>query len=301
MSELKPWPGVCGSARPVHAGSIRPGEGEGMRHFARQGELFNRDKVQESVDILRYLEPGGQYAPKDIPAHDGYRLAFSGGKDSVVIKQLAIEAGVKFTAHYNLTTLDPPELVRFIRKYHREVIVEPPAQSFRSICINKRAMLPTRQMRFCCEALKEKNPPRSAVITGIRAAESGNRAKNRDIFEFSYNDPVTVFINPIFRWLERDVWGFIHDRNLPYCELYDQGWTRVGCLFCPMAGTRRKTDAQFYPKHASRMVSICDDIVRVRRERGLKCTWGSGKELFDWWLSGNSETPDEPLFSRAKA
>lgn len=69
------------------------------------------DKVQTAIDRLKAFEP-----------EDGYYLAFSGGKDSVCIKELAVMAGVKFDAHYSVTTVDPPELTRFILKHHPDVI-----------------------------------------------------------------------------------------------------------------------------------------------------------------------------------
>ena len=49
------------------------------------------DKVTRSIERLKTFEPP-----------EGYYLAFSGGKDSVVIKHLADMAGVKYDAHYNL-------------------------------------------------------------------------------------------------------------------------------------------------------------------------------------------------------
>lgn len=72
----------------------------------RQIDLMGNtiDKVQTAIDRLRAFEP-----------EEGYYLAFSGGKDSVVIKAIADMAGVKYDAHYNATTVDPPELVRFIK------------------------------------------------------------------------------------------------------------------------------------------------------------------------------------------
>jgi phosphoadenosine phosphosulfate reductase len=237
--------------------------------------FFHDDKVRQSIDILKYLEP-----------ERGYWLAFSGGKDSVVVKQLAIDAGVKFEAHHNLTTLDPPEVVGFIRRYHRDVIIERPLKSLKRLCLDNGSMLPTRQMRFCCRELKEKSAPGAAVIVGLRAAESGPRAA-RGVLDFSYTDSKKVYVSPIFHWREADVWGFIRSRNLPYCELYDQGWKRVGCLFCPMAETRRRTDALRYPKHAARMVRLCDELVRVRKARGMCCTWETGQEMFDWWIAGD--------------
>ena len=47
---------------------------------------------------------------------EGFWLAFSGGKDSQVLYHLTLMAGVKFKAYMNLTSVDPPEVIRFVRK-----------------------------------------------------------------------------------------------------------------------------------------------------------------------------------------
>ena len=68
------------------------------------------DKVAEAIQLLREHEPP-----------EGYYLCFSGGKDSVVIYDLAVKAGVKFDAHHNVTTVEPPELMKFIRDHYPNV------------------------------------------------------------------------------------------------------------------------------------------------------------------------------------
>ncbi|MDD7647253.1 MAG: hypothetical protein PUJ35_08435 [Ruminococcus bromii] len=62
------------------------------------------EKVQTAIQRLKAFEPA-----------DGYFLAYSGGKDSDCIKILAQLAGVKFEAVHNLTTVDAPETVRYVR------------------------------------------------------------------------------------------------------------------------------------------------------------------------------------------
>ena len=62
------------------------------------------DKVEKAIQRLRVFEPP-----------EGYHVAFSGGKDSQCIYHLCQAAGVKFDAHYSVTSVDPPELIRFIR------------------------------------------------------------------------------------------------------------------------------------------------------------------------------------------
>ena len=43
-------------------------------------------------------------------------LLFSGGKDSIVIYDLTKKSGVKFDSHFSRTTVDPPEVLDFIKK-----------------------------------------------------------------------------------------------------------------------------------------------------------------------------------------
>ena len=71
-----------------------------------QMNIYGKDKVETAIERLRTFEPP-----------EGYHLAFSGGKDSVVVKALADMAGVKYDAHYNVTSVDPPELVQFVKTF----------------------------------------------------------------------------------------------------------------------------------------------------------------------------------------
>lgn len=61
------------------------------------------NKLQHSIDLLRKSEA---LALRYYAA--GFYLAFSGGKDSQALYHVAELAGVRFEAHYALTTLDPP-------------------------------------------------------------------------------------------------------------------------------------------------------------------------------------------------
>lgn len=126
-----------------------------------------RDKVKTSIERIRAFCPP-----------EGYFVAFSGGKDSVVIKALCDMAGVKYDAHYSVTTVDPPELVRFIRAKHPDVILERPEMSMRQLIIKKQ-FPPTRLMRYCCEYLKETHGEGRVTMTGVRWAESRNRKANQ--------------------------------------------------------------------------------------------------------------------------
>lgn len=68
---------------------------------------------------------------------EGFWLAFSGGKDSQVLYHLALMAGVKFKAYMNLTSVDPPEVIRFVRKNYPEVEMIKPKVSIYNMAVKK--------------------------------------------------------------------------------------------------------------------------------------------------------------------
>ena len=138
----------------------------------REETLFGEvDKVQIAIERLRAFEP------KTEP----YWGAFSGGKDSQCIYHLAQMAGVNVEWHYSVTGVDPPEVMRFIKKNypdvkwdrHEEENGGKPLTMWGLIA--QHTIPPTRQARYCCSALKESGGAGRLVITGVRWAESARR------------------------------------------------------------------------------------------------------------------------------
>jgi phosphoadenosine phosphosulfate reductase len=256
-----------------------------------ENTLFGvRDVVADAIERLQ------GYAALAEP--DGYWLAYSGGKDSVVILELAKMAGVKFEAHHSLTTIDPPELVRFVRDTPG-VIIDRPKKSFFQIAREKR-FLPLRHQRWCCRELKEGGGKGRLVITGVRWAESVRRSK-RKMFDVCYRSGGRRFLHPIIDWTAAQVWSFIRSRNLPYCLLYDKGFKRLGCLFCPMAQPwERMRQLERYPKYAEAFRRLCRDIYKLRLQKNpdINLRWADGDAMFDWWISDYSpQIEDGGLFT----
>ena len=101
------------------------------------------DKINYSIDLLRKSE---KMALKMDP-ENGFYLAFSGGKDSQALYHIAQMAGVKFKAHMNLTSVDPPEVIRFVKKNYPDVELIKPKMSIYDMALKKH-MLPPRIMRW---------------------------------------------------------------------------------------------------------------------------------------------------------
>ena len=146
----------------------------GQMSFDSNGLIM--DKIETAIFRLKQFEP-----------EEGYYLAFSGGKDSQCVYHLCKMAGVKFDAHYSVTSVDPPELVRFIKTRYPDVQFEKrhddngkPVTMW-SI-IPQKLFPPTRTVRYCCDVLKESNGGEyRRTLTGVRWAESVNRRKNQGI------------------------------------------------------------------------------------------------------------------------
>lgn len=261
------------------------------------------DKIDTAMERLRLFEP-----------EEGYYLAFSGGKDSVVIKALADMAGVKYDAHYNATSVDPPELVNFIRERYPEVEWEYPRDKDGERItmwnlIPPKLMPPTRRVRYCCDYLKERGGEGRFCVMGVRWAESTRRkngraglelpnkksSKERDLLDPDNPKDAAMagfcptkgkrILNPIIDWSNEDVWEFIHRFKVPYCGLYDQGCDRLGCVGCPMSGNA-KEEMKAYPKFEQAYLRAFKKMLDIRRERGLKTTWKTAQDVMDWWLNG---------------
>jgi len=223
------------------------------------------------------------FAARAVEMHaDGFWLAFSGGKDSVVLLDLAERSGVPFTAHYSLTTVDPPEVVWFIKTFPQVRIERPPLTMWK--LIRKRQQPPRRQARYCCQELKERGGSGRMVLTGVRWAESAKR-RTRQMAEACFRDSRKFYLHPIIDWPTDAVWEYIRERDLRYCCLYDEGFRRVGCVLCPCG---RKGDVE---RALARWPKLC-----AAWERAIKTTWKPGnfptpEAYWRWWLDRDAPSP----------
>jgi len=77
-----------------------------------------------------------------------------------------------------------------------------------------------------------------AWITGIRREQSPTRANAQPV-EWDEKRSMWKF-NPLVGWTEKDLWRRIHERDLPYHPLHDQGYASIGCAPCTQPGDGRE-------------------------------------------------------------
>ena len=218
---------------------------------------------------------------------EGYYLAFSGGKDSIVVYDLAMKASVKFDAHYSQGGIDPPELVQFIRQHYPRVDFERvPISIWRGVAIHG---MPRRQSRWCCELIKENHGGGRRVVTGIRWQESSRRRARRMV-EICQTDKTKIFLHPIIDWARGDVWEYIRTNALPYCSLYDEGFKRLGCVLCPMQTDKQtQIDLRRWPKLAEAWKRACYRYYEAGDSHPSVKRWATAEEFWQWWLSRKGE------------
>lgn len=91
------------------------------------------------------------------------------------------------------------------------------------------------QPNMCCfirkiKPLEEALSGAAAWISGLRREQSPARRNT----EFVNKDGrfKSVKVCPLIHWTWDDVWSYIHEYNVPYNELHDQGYPSIGCIPC---------------------------------------------------------------------
>lgn len=260
-----------------------------------------QSKIDYSIALLRKCEK----MALDYDPENGFYLAFSGGKDSQALYHIAKMAEVKFKAHMNLTSIDPPDVIRFVKHNYPDVELIKPKMSIYDMALKKH-LLPTRTIRWCCAGFKETSGAGKVTLIGIRKAESASRSKREEVeisnHKFSgnfdqfsehkekmvtcVNGKDKILISPIINWTEREVWQFLNSNNISHCKLYDEGYKRIGCILCPMSNYKQKRkDCQRFPHVRKRWIQAIQKLIDAGY---INHNFADAEFGFNWWISDKS-------------
>lgn len=112
---------------------------------------------------------------------------------------------------------------------------------------------------------------------------NNDNEESRKMVEQCYKLSKTV-VNPIIDWLDSDVWEFIKEYNIPYCELYDKGYKRLGCIGCPMS-THQAEELERYPKYKQAYIRAFGRMIEAFTDKS-RCKWETGEDVYKWWIGG---------------
>ena len=269
------------------------------------------DKEKKAIErLILAADMSKQYYEKPLI------IAYSGGKDSEVLVELAKRSGIDFIVSHNHTTADAPQTVYHIRNVFADLEkkgykckINYPEMTMWELIV-KKTIPPTRLIRYCCEKLKENNGKECMVATGVRWGESYKRKTTRGIYEdvnrnkekkivlLNDNDDkrrlferceikANTIINPIIDFTDDEIWDY-YDNECKYRNpLYDIGFNRVGCIGCAMAGRKgRLREFELFPKYKELYLRAFDRMLKHREARGLdNRNWHTAEDVFEWWVS----------------
>lgn len=199
-----------------------------------------KDKIKQAKRLI-----------KSVCAMHNTALAYSSGKDSVLLDYLAKEVNASVRRFHNVTTIDPPGTIKFAEKHGCDIV----RNELSFLDIVEKKGFPTMFRRFCCKELKERYYADYALY-GIRKDESTKRNACYSAFDDIYYYTQKKFTNrffPLLNFTDDDVATIINCKSLECHPLYydNDGIFRVerrlGCIGCPLQGDRGKGDFLKYP------------------------------------------------------
>lgn len=182
---------------------------------------------------------------------DCFHVAFSGGKDSVVLLELVKRAlpRTAFMVVFGDTGMEFPDTYDTVAEVERRcredgIAFYRAASHFKPCESWKLFGPPSRVLRWCCTV--HKSVPQTLKIreilgkrdytgmdfVGVRGHESIARS-GYEYENFGKKQKGQYSFNPMLEWTSAEVWLYIHFRGLVVNAAYKKGNSRAGCLFCP--------------------------------------------------------------------
>ena len=238
-----------------------------FRQVAEAHEEYLEERLERSVEIAREHVDGPAF------------VSFSGGKDSLVTAVVAAEAGVERAVFVD-TGMELPETLEAVRRASSLVDVEELECGEDVFYRVSEALLPPSKDNRWCTLVGKLAPlmryarsefgRRFYTLVGVRRYESGTRAERGRVWE-SDAVPGQVNVAPIFDWSSLDVWLFLHAWDLPYNELYEHGFDRIGCYMCPAS---KVGDFELVRRVHGRLWRRWEELLEsYRRRHGLPEDW----------------------------
>ncbi|KAJ1999661.1 FAD1 flavin adenine dinucleotide synthetase [Coemansia thaxteri] len=175
-------------------------------------------------------------------------LSFNGGKDCTALMHLVRAALYRHSANQGCATDSSTELP-LVSLYIQYKNSFPEMDSFVQNSVaryNLDLVKRSGPMRQGLQSFKSDYPGIRGIFVGTRRDDPyGNMLQF-----FSPTDPdwpQFMRINPILSWTFDDVWGFMRQAAVPYCCLYDQGYTSLGDVDSTKQNPALLKDGKYQP------------------------------------------------------
>ena len=174
-----------------------------------------KEKVNSALDTLEAALR--IYTPKQLYS------SFNGGKDAVVIFHLIRAAVAKYSSDNNIHY--SPHFVYFGVEDEFDEVKEFIDETIDEYNINLEYY--EDGINIGLKQHISKIGPLSAFVLGTREGDPNSGGQEKFTPSSSWM-PIFMRVNPIIDWDYECVWYFLRKFKLPYCSLYDDGYTSLG-------------------------------------------------------------------------
>jgi len=189
--------------------------------------------------------------------------SYNGGKDAVVVMHLLRVALAHYVQAHELDEPSSSSSTTSTVPRPRLVYFEQPSTEFPEV----KALVTQTTQRYDLDLKVYQNVPFAQGLKACIESEGGAplafllgtrkgdpNCKEQETFAPSSTwMPAFMRVNPILNWTYGDIWHFLRKFNLPYCSLYDQGYTSLGkvddTLPNPALAVGKTEGGGYYPAH----------------------------------------------------
>jgi FAD synthetase len=220
----------------VETGSTR--FGDVCRHWRKRvlhfieaepaSALRRETQMQCRLSLKVCREVLSQYSLEEIA------VSFNGGKDCLVMLILLLAV---WDEDSGLQTI-----------YVSQTDVFPEMQAFVKECVNayslnlKEIRLPLKE---AFEFYIQDNPNIKTIFVGTRRCDPWSK----HLSHFNPTDrgwPQFLRVHPVIDWHYVEIWDFLRGLDIPYCSLYDQGYTSLGSTHTTRPNPALRVDGKQY-------------------------------------------------------
>lgn len=187
-------------------------------------DVLNEESVGDVDHMKKITEESIALIRKSVASLDPGQIgvSFNGGKDSVVMVELLIAAlGVSFCSKCVFFVLEVPD--------EFEELIE-----FRNNYIKNRLPSAFLMHASASDSIREglwriKNQvDLQIVFLGTRCTDPAGQHQCTPVSPTTVGWPPMMRVCHLFHWSVEDIWNYLHLHRIPWCCLYEEGYTSIG-------------------------------------------------------------------------